>query len=149
MTDKKDDYEVGYGKPPAHGRIKKGERRNPKGRPRGAKNVDTVLIEVMETDLEVRENGQVRKMSMTEAIIKKQVQKAIEQGDPRSAHYLLDRKGAIDAARVPGPDEEDLPVEHRDILEDYNRRLAEEAVAAHLAQSKARPKAKKKARSKA
>jgi hypothetical protein len=32
------DYRVGFGRPPLHSRFKKGEVRNPKGRPKGSKN---------------------------------------------------------------------------------------------------------------
>ncbi|NHK26376.1 hypothetical protein FF098_000480 [Parvularcula flava] len=34
----KRDYEIGYGKPPAHSRFKKGQSGNPKGRPKGSRN---------------------------------------------------------------------------------------------------------------
>jgi uncharacterized protein DUF5681 len=37
------DYEVGYGKPPLHTRFQKGKSGNPKGRPRGKKNMSTLL----------------------------------------------------------------------------------------------------------
>lgn len=35
----KSDYKAGYAKPPHHGRFKPGQSGNPKGRPRGAKNL--------------------------------------------------------------------------------------------------------------
>lgn len=38
-------YDVGYGKPPTHGRFKPGQSGNPKGRPRGAKNKSPTLHE--------------------------------------------------------------------------------------------------------
>jgi len=42
-TDKPDDYEVGYGKPPKHGQFKPGQSGNPKGRPKGRKNFPVLL----------------------------------------------------------------------------------------------------------
>ena len=40
-----DDYEVGYKKPPIHTRFKPGVSGNPKGRPKGTKNLATDLAE--------------------------------------------------------------------------------------------------------
>ena len=37
------DYVVGYGKPPLHTRFQKGRSGNPNGRPRGKKNMSTLL----------------------------------------------------------------------------------------------------------
>ena len=36
------EYEVGYGKPPAHSRFRPGQSGNPRGRPRGARNRPTL-----------------------------------------------------------------------------------------------------------
>ena len=36
-------YEVGYGKPPQHSRFKPGQSGNPKGRPKSAKGLNTIV----------------------------------------------------------------------------------------------------------
>jgi hypothetical protein len=51
------DYEVGYGKPPRHTRFAKGQSGNPRGRPRGAKNFNTLLEEALDEPVTVTENG--------------------------------------------------------------------------------------------
>ena len=120
-----DDYEVGYKKPPLHSRIKPGECRNPHGRRKGSKNVDTILNEVMNATATIRENGKERRVSRTQIIIMKQVKKAAEDGDTRAAQYLLDRKAALDAAKVL---DTEAPVSTPDasLLEDYRQRILEE-----------------------
>jgi hypothetical protein len=46
-SEKKGDYEVGYGKPPRDTRFPKGQSGNPRGRPSGAKNLKTLLSEAL------------------------------------------------------------------------------------------------------
>ncbi len=61
------DYEVGYRKPPKHAQWKKGQSGNPKGRPKGSKNMSTILNDMLSERVTVRENGKVRTMPLREA----------------------------------------------------------------------------------
>jgi hypothetical protein len=69
MPDADDAYEVGYGRPPRHRRFVKGQTGNPRGRPRGAQNIKTLLNKVLNELVVVTEYGGRRKVSKREAII--------------------------------------------------------------------------------
>ena len=81
-------YEIGYRRPPRHTRFKRGESGNPSGRPKGAKNLATVLAETIEEEVTLVEHGTRRKITKLKAAIKKLVDKATT-GDVRSMQQLL------------------------------------------------------------
>ncbi len=57
---KPSDYEVGFGKPPAATRFKKGQSGNPKGRPKGKANAVTEILRALEEKVVINENGRRR-----------------------------------------------------------------------------------------
>ncbi len=73
----KRDYEVGYGKPPKKHQFKPGQSGNPKGRPKGRKNMATLIQNVLDRKVVVKQNGRERKISFSEAFIEAFAQKAI------------------------------------------------------------------------
>ena len=87
--DKKPDYAVGYGKPPGHTRFKKGQSGNPKGRMAGAKNLSTLLSEVLNEGVVVTENGRRRKTTKRKVIVTQLVNRSAT-ADPRALKMLLD-----------------------------------------------------------
>jgi hypothetical protein len=82
------DHEGGYGRPPTRTQFRKGRSGNPKGRPRGSRNASTRLDEALKEQVVVSENGQRRKVTKLEAILKQLVNKAA-QGDHRATRLLL------------------------------------------------------------
>ncbi len=93
-----DGYEVGYGKPPTHTRFKPGQSGNPRGRPRGSKNLATIFDRELSATVAVTEGGKRRKLSKRQVIVKRLIQKAIE-GDHRATQTLLKHLEA-DAAAI-------------------------------------------------
>lgn len=95
------EYEVGYGKPPKHTRFKPGQSGNPKGRPKGAKNLKTELLEELNEKIDIREGGRTRRVSKQRALLKAQMNRGI-QGNARSAQIIVTM-----AARLLDADEHD------------------------------------------
>ena len=87
--DRDGDYEIGYGKPPRRARFQKGRSGNPRGRPRGARNLSTFFNEVLNEPVIVAENGRRRKITKGEAIVTQIVNHAAK-GELRHAKLVLD-----------------------------------------------------------
>lgn len=65
------DYEVGYCKTPKHTRFKAGRSGNPKGRPKGAKGLNTITRELMTQKVRVRTPSGETRMSRIESVYQK------------------------------------------------------------------------------
>ena len=92
------DYDIGYSKPPRETQFKKGQSGNPSGRPKGTKNVASVLARELRTKVIITESGKRKSVTKLEAAMKQLVNKAI-QGDLAALRLLnavaqsLDDKG--------------------------------------------------------
>lgn len=99
-----EEYEVGYGRPPKATQFKPGESGNPRGRPKGTKNLKTDLKEELAEMLVVREGDQPRKISKQRALLKSLTAKAIK-GDVRAGAVVLqmvERHLEVDADSAEG-----------------------------------------------
>jgi Family of unknown function (DUF5681) len=75
------DAGVGYKRPPIQHQFKKGNRANPRGRPKGSKNIVTIIREKLGEKVKVREGGRMKQMSKAEIGVTKLVNKFAETGD--------------------------------------------------------------------
>lgn len=83
MSDDNPANKVGRGRPPVEARFQKGRSGNPKGRPKGSKNVVKVVELELDGKVTVIENGQRRKLSRADVMVKALVAKAMK-GDLRA-----------------------------------------------------------------
>jgi len=128
--DKNSSYDVGYGKPPQHTRFKPGQSGNPKGKPKGAKNLATIVDNAIKEKVVVTENGKRRKRTKMEVAIKQVVNKAVI-GDQKAFAQLIplvksnEGLAEVDAATTPILDEADeLVMSH--IKERYRQGVLQE-----------------------
>lgn len=85
----KNDYEIGYGKPPKSGRFRKGASGNPKGRPKEARNFRTDVREVLNAKVAITENGRTRRVTSQKATLMRLREKALK-GDARAMEKLIE-----------------------------------------------------------
>ena len=81
-------YKVGYGKTPEHTRFKTGQSGNPKGKPRGAKNLSTIVGNAIKEKVMVTENGKRKAVSKLEVAVKQLVNKAVSGGNKAMVHLI-------------------------------------------------------------
>lgn len=79
---------MGYRRPPAHTRFKKGVSGNPSGKQRGSKNIATLLEREFSQRIPVRENGIERMITKREAAVKQFVN-GLVSGNVRYAKFLM------------------------------------------------------------
>ena len=122
--EKKDGYEVGYGKPPRHTRFAKGQSGNPRGRPAGAKNLRTLLSEALNETVLVTENGGRRKVTKRQAIITQLVNRSAT-ADFRAIKILLDIVRDIERQAEPtAPETSDFSEADEKVLEQIRARFS-------------------------
>lgn len=90
------DSDVGYGKPPKAHQFKPGQSGNPKGRPKGAKSKATILRELVDKKVTIRENGKLRKITVLECIFRKVIEDCLK-GNIKSVIFLLSQLASIAA----------------------------------------------------
>jgi Family of unknown function (DUF5681) len=79
---------VGYGRPPMTTRFRPGQSGNPRGRPKGARNLSTVIAAALSERVVINENGRRRRITKFEATVKQLVNRAAS-GEARATQLLL------------------------------------------------------------
>ncbi len=84
----KKEYSVGYKKPPQNKQFKPGKSGNPRGRPKGTKNLATDLHEELSSRITVVEGDKTQSISKQKALVKSLSNKALK-GDVRAMKLLV------------------------------------------------------------
>ena len=116
---------VGYGEPPKHTQFKPGESGNPKGRPKGRKNIKTEVLEKLNSTVTVNKNGRLIKISTVRAVLEVLSAKAL-QLDQRAIEQVIRLAEKYDQPAVESHDS--MSSDDQAILDSFARRLMQEQV---------------------
>jgi hypothetical protein len=105
---------VGYGQPPLASRFKPGTSGNAKGRPKGSKNLKTLIREAMTASISIQEGEKTRRVTKLEGVVLRQLQSALKGSDRaalaviKMAHQLrfLEDSESATAETALSPEEE-------------------------------------------
>ena len=117
-----DDDEVGYGKPPKHSQFKKGQSGNPKGRPKGTKNLKTDLEEVLQKKVVIVEGGRRKVVRISQALFMVAANKGVT-GDTKPAFQLLEMGLRILDQGEAGSEEEALTADDLALIEAHTQEV--------------------------
>ncbi len=81
------DYPVGYGKPPVHSQFGAGNKMG-RGRPKGAKNLKTIVNEALSVKVSAKINGKIVKCTKAELALHQLANKA-SAGDLKAIDKLI------------------------------------------------------------
>ena len=116
------DYEVGYKKPPKSTQFQPGQSGNPKGRPKGVKNLATDLEEELEQFVVVHEGTQTLKVTKQRAMLKSLFAKALK-GDVRATSALITLIVGLEQSKAQSNDDGTLSADDLAILESFKQKV--------------------------
>jgi Family of unknown function (DUF5681) len=116
-------HNVGRGNPPLHTRFAKGKSGNPKGRPKGRRNLSSIMMDAARDQVTATIAGRQRRISKLQATAMQLATKAAG-GDPTSTARFLDWMDEIEA-RAAAAKPEEFPLSEIDlaVIREIYRRM--------------------------
>jgi hypothetical protein len=120
-----DDPDGDHRQPPKSHRFQPGRSGNPRGRPKGTRNLATDLTRLLTKRIPVREDGETRHVSRQEAVLLRLYSKGV-QGDVRAIMSLFTMLMKLEPL-MPEPTQaqDEVTVQDEQIIEDYLRSHAD------------------------
>jgi hypothetical protein len=115
-------YEVGYGRPPKAHQFEPGKSGNPNGRPKGAKNEDTIFRDILNMKIAMSVGGRTRKVPLLKAVWTRVADDALK-GNARAVALLLNRCRLLEGV---APENSGLDQDDRQVLQSYFRQVEAE-----------------------
>jgi hypothetical protein len=113
----------GYKNPPKATRFKPGTSGNPRGRPKGTRNLGTDLTDILKRQVSIRENGKERRISRQEAMLLSLYNKALH-GDVRAATAIVAMLTKLAPQPILRAEPETLPAHDAQIVAEFLRRAS-------------------------
>jgi hypothetical protein len=114
--------DVGYGRPPQDTRFKKGSSGNPRGRPKGSRNVVSVFAKTLREKVVINENGQRKTITKLEAAVKQFVNRAAG-GDLRALQMLVNLSREAETRELSPPERSMIAEVDQRVMESIVRRF--------------------------
>ncbi|SPE28558.1 hypothetical protein SBA5_670008 [Candidatus Sulfotelmatomonas gaucii] len=122
MADENAPYTVGYGKPPSEGRFQKGHSGNPKGRPKGSKNLAGIVLREARQKVRINSSRGTRTVTKAEATVLQFANKSI-QGDLRAGCEFIALIERSEESANSGTGSLQIGDLDRQVLENLRRRM--------------------------
>ena len=122
-------YAVGFGRPPLHSRFKPGQSGNPKGRPKQSQNLRTIVKQVSNEQIQIREGDRPRRMSRIEALVRTTYTRAFKDPKALASLIILLRQCGYGADHDEPADHVLLGPDNEAIIDDFLARHGAEHVA--------------------
>lgn len=137
-------YPVGYRRPPTHTRVKPGQVLPGGGRPKGQRNVRTVVRKTLNERIKIREGSRTRSVTKLDALILNMVNTAVAGNAKAQANLInLLRTLGLTAEPPETTHEEPLTANDEGLIADFLERNRNKPESTELSESPTQPEREK------